>query len=78
LSIALGNNSRLYRGGDEGATEETDVSQLVHRFMQDTSGATSIEYAAIASMLSIVIVSAVLGLGTKVKALFTSVSVALG
>jgi pilus assembly protein Flp/PilA len=39
--------------------------QRLRAFMQDESGATAIEYAIIASGLSIVIVAAVNGIGTK-------------
>ena len=40
------------------------------------SGATSIEYAVIASLVAVAIVAAVQGLGSKVHALFMSVSAA--
>jgi pilus assembly protein Flp/PilA len=53
------------------------MTKLTRRFLQDTSGATSIEYAAIASLLSIAIVTAVVGLGSKVKIMYTGVSTAL-
>ncbi|MEA2979073.1 MAG: pilus assembly protein Flp/PilA [Alphaproteobacteria bacterium] len=53
------------------------MTTLVHRFLHDDSGATAIEYAIIASMLSILIVTAVAGLGTKLKGTYTSVSAAL-
>jgi pilus assembly protein Flp/PilA len=47
------------------------------RFVRDESGATAIEYALIASGVSIVIVGTVATLGTNVKAMFSSVSTAL-
>lgn len=50
------------------------MTKLVNRFLHDDSGATSIEYAVIASMLSIVIVTAVAGLGSKLKGTYTAVS----
>ena len=53
------------------------MTRLVHRFLHDDSGATSIEYAAIASLLSIAIVTAALGLGSKLKDTYTGVSTAL-
>jgi pilus assembly protein Flp/PilA len=53
------------------------MTKLVHRFLHDTRGATSIEYAVIAGMLSIVIVTAVTGLGSKLKSTYTTVSAAL-
>ena len=56
---------------------ENKMTRLVHRFLHDDSGATSIEYAAIASLLSIAIVTAALGLGSKLKDTYTGVSTAL-
>ena len=47
------------------------------RFLRDDRGATSIEYAIIASGVSIVIVGTVLTLGTTVKGFYTSVATAL-
>jgi pilus assembly protein Flp/PilA len=46
-------------------------------FVSDTSGATSIEYALIASGVSIAILSTVTSVGTKVLAMLTSVKEAL-
>ena len=50
------------------------MAKLARRFLQDQSGATSIEYAAIASLLSIAIVTAVTGLGSKLKVSYITVS----
>ena len=55
----------------------TTTRRSVLRFVGDEAGATAIEYALIASGVSIVIVAVVSGLGTNVKTLFTSVSSAL-
>ena len=46
-------------------------------FFSDQSGATSIEYAMIASCIAVIIVAAVNNLGTTVNGNFTSVQVAL-
>jgi pilus assembly protein Flp/PilA len=51
--------------------------QMIQRFVRDERGATAIEYALIASGVSIVIVGTVATLGSNVKTLFTSVSTAL-
>jgi pilus assembly protein Flp/PilA len=56
------------------ANEESSMTKLAWRFLRDQSGATSIEYAAIASLLSIAIVTAVTGLGSKLKISYTTVS----
>jgi pilus assembly protein Flp/PilA len=46
---------------------------LAKRFLNDESGATAIEYGLIAAGISVVIIVAVNGIGTKVNAAFTSV-----
>jgi pilus assembly protein Flp/PilA len=50
---------------------------LLRRFTRDESAATAIEYALIASGISIVIATTVFHVGTAVKADFTNVSTAL-
>ncbi len=47
------------------------------RFLLDENGATSIEYAMIASGVAVVIAASVNSLGSNVKGFFTSVSTAL-
>jgi pilus assembly protein Flp/PilA len=47
------------------------------RFLRNDAGATAIEYAIIAGMLSIAIVTAVTGVGTSVNTMFTSVQTGL-
>ena len=47
------------------------------RFAKDESAATAIEYCLIASLISIVILAAVNGVGTTLKATYTTVSTAL-
>jgi len=50
---------------------------LIGRFLRDERGTTAIEYAIIASGVSIVIVGTVATLGTAVKGFYTSVANAL-
>lgn len=50
----------------------------VQNFLQDEGGATSIEYALIASLIAVVIMTAVASLGTQVCELFRSVAEVLG
>jgi len=47
------------------------------RFFRDESGATAIEYALIASLIAVVIITAVSTVGTKVSNTFTEVGNAL-
>ena len=50
---------------------------LLGRYLRDESGTSAIEYAIIASGVSIVIVGTVATLGTAVKGFYTSVADAL-
>jgi pilus assembly protein Flp/PilA len=50
------------------------MRRLLARFVADESGATAIEYALIAAGISIVIVTAVNGVGTAVSGKFAQVS----
>lgn len=52
------------------------MSMLKTLFVDD-SGATAIEYGLIASLIAVVIITAVTTVGTSLKATFTSVSTAL-
>jgi pilus assembly protein Flp/PilA len=51
--------------------------QLFSRFLGDESGATAIEYCLIAAGLSIVIVTAVNGIGSTLNTSFSSVNSSL-
>ena len=46
-------------------------------FLNDKSGATAIEYGLIAAGISVVIIAAVNGIGTKLDTKFTSISTQL-
>jgi pilus assembly protein Flp/PilA len=46
---------------------------LAKRFLSDESGATAIEYGLIAAGISVVIIVAVNGIGTKLDTAFSSV-----
>lgn len=49
------------------------IGKELRKFLSDESGATAIEYALIAGGISIVIVTAVQGIGTSLNNTFTSV-----
>lgn len=53
------------------------MRRLFSGFLADQSGATAIEYALVATGISIVIVVAVGGIGTHLNTKFTSVSASL-
>jgi pilus assembly protein Flp/PilA len=55
---------------------ETSMKTLV-RFVKDESAATAIEYCLIASLISIVIVVAVNGVGSTLNTTYTTVGNAL-
>ena len=49
------------------------MRQLISKFLNDETGATAIEYCLIAVGLSIVIITAVTSVGTKISAKFTKI-----
>ena len=49
----------------------------VTTFLKDESGATSIEYIVVASLIALAIVGAVVRLGTSVKGMYTRVTTAM-
>jgi pilus assembly protein Flp/PilA len=51
--------------------------KIIGRFWADESGATAIEYGLIAAGISLAIISAVNGLGTKLNTKFTSINTSL-
>ena len=53
------------------------MRKLLSRFLTDQSGATSIEYALIASGIALVIVTAIFDLGPEVNARYANVRDAL-
>jgi pilus assembly protein Flp/PilA len=53
------------------------MRRLFSKFLSDESGATAIEYCLIAVGLSIVIITAVNGIGSTLNAKFTSVNSSL-
>ncbi len=53
------------------------MKTLVSRFVKDESGATAIEYGLIAAGISVAIIAAVNGLGSKLNTVFTSISTQL-
>jgi pilus assembly protein Flp/PilA len=57
--------------------QEFWMEQLISRFLSDESGATAIEYCLIAVGLSIVIITAVNGIGSTVNTKFTSINTSL-
>ena len=53
------------------------MSRFVSRFLADQSGATAIEYGLIASLIAVVLVTAVTSMGTKLAGTFTKVGAAI-
>ncbi|WP_315707361.1 MULTISPECIES: Flp family type IVb pilin [unclassified Bradyrhizobium] len=53
------------------------MREMIAKFFEDRAAATSIEYAIIAGMLSIVILAAVNGMGTTLSGKFSSVNSSL-
>jgi pilus assembly protein Flp/PilA len=57
--------------------QEFWMLQLISRFLNDESGATAIEYCLIAVGLSIVIITAVNGIGSNLNTKFVSINTSL-
>jgi pilus assembly protein Flp/PilA len=53
------------------------MKNLIARFVKDQSGATAIEYGLIAAGISLAIIAAVNGLGSKLSTNFTNISSSL-
>lgn len=53
------------------------MRRLMKKFLADQSGATAIEYALIAAGVSVVIMTAVQGIGTTMNGKYASVSTSL-
>ena len=53
------------------------MKNLFFRFANDETGVTAIEYGLIAGLISVVIITAVTLVGTKLTAKFTAISAAL-
>jgi pilus assembly protein Flp/PilA len=51
--------------------------QLISRFLKDESAATAIEYGLIAAGISLAIIAAVNGLGSKLNTKFTAINSSL-
>jgi pilus assembly protein Flp/PilA len=53
------------------------MGRLISKFLDDDSGATAIEYCLIATGISIVIITAVNGIGVTLNTTFSTVSTSL-
>jgi pilus assembly protein Flp/PilA len=53
------------------------MTKLLSSFVRNESGATAIEYGLIAACISVAIIAAVQGVGSKLNTTFTNVSNAL-
>ena len=50
---------------------------FIQKFARDEEGVTAIEYGLIAALIAVVIIASVTAVGSKLQAVFTSVSTAL-
>jgi pilus assembly protein Flp/PilA len=50
---------------------------MVHKFLQDETAATAIEYGIIAAGIAVAIIAVLKGLGSKLNTTFTSIQTAL-
>ena len=54
------------------------MRQLFHRFIDDESGVTAIEYGLIAALIAVAAIAAMQGLGGQLQATFTTTSSQMG
>jgi pilus assembly protein Flp/PilA len=54
------------------------MRHLFHRFIDDQSGVTAIEYGLIAALIAVVIIGAVTTVGTDLLATFQKIATSLG
>ncbi|MBK6744221.1 MAG: Flp family type IVb pilin [Propionivibrio sp.] len=52
--------------------------KAILEFIRDEEGATAVEYGLIAALIAVVILGALTGIGTRLKAVFNSILTALG
>jgi pilus assembly protein Flp/PilA len=69
LQNFAGQNARKFEGAR--------AMRLIYKFLKDENAATAIEYGLIAAGISIVIITAVKGIGTKLNTTFGSISTQL-
>jgi pilus assembly protein Flp/PilA len=50
---------------------------MIKRFLKDEAGATAIEYGLLAALIALAIIVAVTGIGTKLAAVYNSISTKL-
>ena len=53
------------------------MRNLLHRFFDNQSGVTAIEYGLIAALIAVVIITAVTAVGSDLSATFNSIATAL-
>jgi pilus assembly protein Flp/PilA len=53
------------------------MTKFVSRFVEDESGATAIEYGLIAGLISVVILTALTTIGSKINVKFNNIATAL-
>jgi pilus assembly protein Flp/PilA len=53
------------------------MNELFLRFLKDNSGATAIEYGLIAALISVVIITAITSVGTKLTTTFNTIATSL-
>ncbi len=51
--------------------------QSIKKFLADEEGATAVEYGLIAALIAVVIIGSVTDIGTRLKAVFTTIMNAL-
>jgi pilus assembly protein Flp/PilA len=69
--------SRHHVAGPHSRQESACTLKRLRNFLNDSSGATAIEYALISSLIAVFIIAALSALGTKLSSEFAEVGTAL-
>jgi pilus assembly protein Flp/PilA len=76
-TLGSGRQQETMLAADGSWNRSNPVFKSMKNFAHDDSGATAIEYALIASLIAVFIITAVQTVGTKVSTVFTEVGNAL-
>ena len=77
ISAAREARTLSIQNGSLGQTNGRDSVKIIFKFLKDESAATAIEYGLIAAGISLAIIAAVNGLGSKLNTKFNAINTSL-
>jgi pilus assembly protein Flp/PilA len=73
-SLAIPTGAQDRRIAEDTDTQESNMKNLVAKFVSDESGATAIEYGLIAALIAVAMIVGARAVGTAINAKFTAVA----